>query len=186
MRVAVDPGHGMSNKTQGVYDPGATCETGGVRYEEADINLEYGLSLKNVFQQRGHQVFMTRKNNTDQAPVGKRAGSAEAEGCDVFISLHVNSVNDSHANGLEVLYVESEDLAQKLKDALIAGTGLKDHGIHYRDDLAVLKFNGPVVLVELGFIKNDHDRNFLLIPENRQLICTTIADVVEKAVPKGG
>lgn len=184
MRVAVDPGHGMSNRTQGVYDPGATYETGGVSYEEADITLDYGFSLKNVFQQRGHQVFMTRENNTDQAPVGKRAGNAEEAGCEVFISLHVNSAN-SQANGLEVLYVESEDLAQKLQDALVAATGLGNRKIKYRDDLAVLKFSGLVALVELGFINSDHDRDFLLIAENRQLICTTIAEVVEKAVSKG-
>lgn len=180
MRVAIDPGHGMSNRKKGVYDPGATHEEGGVRYEEADITLKYGLSLKDVFRQRLHQVFMTRDDNTDNAPVGERAGNAEEAGCEVFISLHVNDVEDDKAQGLEVLYLESKELAQKLQDALVKVTGFKDRGIKYRDNLAVLKFNGPVVLIELGFIANDHDREFLLKPQKRQMICETIADIVEK------
>lgn len=182
MRVAVDPGHGMSNRTQGVYDPGATYVAGGEKYEEADINLDYGSALKEVFQKRGHEVFMTREGKSDHAPVWKRADDAEEAGCQAFISIHVNSADDKRANGLEVLCLESEDLAQKLQDALIEATGLKDRGIKHREDLAVLKFNGPVLLIELGFIKNDHDRGFMLIPENRQMICETVADIVEKNV----
>ncbi|MHB8066928.1 MAG: N-acetylmuramoyl-L-alanine amidase family protein [Desulfobaccales bacterium] len=180
MKIAIDPGHGMSNSKPGVYDPGATHTENGIIYEEAAINLQYGLALKDVFQVRGQDVFMTREDAVDHAPVGERALNAKNAGCKVFISLHVNDVDDDTANGLEVLYRDSDDkqLAQKLQDALLEVTGFRDREIQQRTDLAVLKFDGVAVLIETGFIANDENRNTLLNPQKRQAICEKIADVV--------
>jgi N-acetylmuramoyl-L-alanine amidase len=142
--------------------------------------LKYGLALKDVFRARGHDVFMTRKDADDHAPVGERALNAKNAGCEGFISLHLNDVDDDTANGLEVLYRDSDDeqLAQKLQDALTEVTGFRDRQIQQRTDLAVLKFDGVAVLIELGFIANDENRNILLNPQKRQAICEKIADVV--------
>lgn len=60
MKVAIDPGHGMSNRTAGVLDPGATSKAGNETFAEADITLRYGLTLKELFQDGGIEVFMTR------------------------------------------------------------------------------------------------------------------------------
>ncbi len=180
MKIAIDPGHGMSNRTSGVYDPGATHTEGGSKYEEAAIALKYGLTLKEVFRKRGHQVFMTRASAEDEAPVSGRASNAEGEGCEVFISLHLNAVEDERANGLEVLYRNQEylDLSNELRDALCEVTGFKPRRSVQRTDLAVLKFDGPAVLIELGFIGNDENRETLLNKATRQAICEKISDVV--------
>ena len=50
--------------------------------------------------------------------------------------------------------------------------------IKQRTDLAVLRFAGPAVLVELGFIANDADRAKLLNAQMRDAITQTIARVV--------
>src|ERR1044072_839233 len=131
MKVAIDPGHGMSNRQFGIFDPGATHIENLVRHEEASIALKYGLTLKDVFRARQHDVFMTRDDNQDHAPVGQRAGNAKAAGAKVFISLHLNDFDDDSANGLEVLFRGQEDkpLAQKLQTALLQVTNFKDRGI---------------------------------------------------------
>lgn len=180
MKVAIDPGHGMSNRQFGVFDPGATHIENQVRHEEASIALKYGLALRDVFRAQQHEVFMTRDDNEDHAPVGQRAGNAKAAGAEVFISLHLNDFDDDSANGVEVLFRGNDDrlLAQKLQTALVQVTGFKDREIDQRNDLAVLKFDGVAVLIELGFIANDGDRNTLLNPQKRQMICETIANVV--------
>ncbi len=180
MKIAIDPGHGMSNRRRNVYDSGATHTEGTTKYEEAAIALKYGLTLKDVFRARGHSVFMTRDDADDHAPVGERAGNAKRANADVFVSLHLNDFDDDSANGLEVLYRGNDDkpLAQKLQVALLAVTGFKDRDIDKRDDLAVLKFDGIAVLIELGFIAHDSDRDVLLNPQKRQEICETIADVI--------
>lgn len=182
MKIAIDPGHGMSNRKINVYDSGATHVENGITYQEASIALKYALTLKDVFRAKSHQVFMTRDDNNDHAPVGERAANAKNAGAEVFISLHLNDIDDDRANGLEVLYRGNDDkkLAQKLQDALVQLTGFKDRTIKQRDDLAVLKFKGVAVLIELGFIANDGNRTVLLNPQKRQAICEEIADVVLK------
>ena len=180
MKVAIDPGHGMSNRQFGIFDPGATHIENGIKHEEAAIALKYGLTLKDVFRARHHDVFMTRDDSQDHAPVGQRAGNAKAAGAKTFVSLHLNDFDDDSANGIEVLFRGSDDkpLAQKLQTALVGVTGFKDRQIKQREDLAVLKFQGVSVLIELGFIANDGNRETLLNPQKRQAICEKIADVV--------
>lgn len=180
MRIAIDPGHGMSNRVNGINDPGATHIEGGIRHEEATIALGYGLALRDVFRTRQQEVFMTREDAQDPAPVGRRASDAKDAGAEVLISLHLNDSDDDTANGLEVLFRGDDDraLAQKLQDELVNTTQFRDRGIKQRNDLAVLKFQGVAVLIELGFIANDQNRQALLDPQMRAAICETIADVV--------
>ena len=180
MKVCIDPGHGMSNRKMGVYDPGAGHQENGTKFEEAAIALRYGLSLKDVLRARRTEVFMTRDDAQDHAPLGSRAGNAKAAGCNRYVSLHLNDAEDDKAHGLEVLYGKAEHkaLAEKLQAALVEVTGLRDRGAKSRPELAVLKFKGPAVLVELGFIANDGDREALLNPAMRDSVCRTIADIM--------
>ena len=181
MKICIDPGHGMSNRTRNVYDPGATHVESGVTHTEAAIVLKYALTLKDMFRARQHSVFMSRDDAQDHAPVGQRAANAKAANCTVLVSLHLNDFDDDAANGLEVLFRDDADkvLAQKLQTALVAITGFKNRGVKERDDLAVLRFAGVAVLIELGFIANDPDRTTLLNPQKRAAICDAIADTVE-------
>jgi N-acetylmuramoyl-L-alanine amidase len=178
MKICVDPGHGMSNRAPGVFDPGATHTENGFQFREADIALSYGLKLKDVLRAEHHEVFMTRDDNTDHAPVSRRAKNAKDAGCEAFVSLHLNSAEDDDARGLEVLFRDDDELAREMKDELIEITGLRDRGIKKRLDLAVLKFNGPAILIELGFIGNDDDRAVLLNQAIREKICKGVAKIL--------
>jgi N-acetylmuramoyl-L-alanine amidase len=182
MMIAIDPGHGMSNKKWGVYDPGAISEEYGSVYKEADVVLQYGLTLRTVLLNRSIGVFMTRDDEKDHAPYQDRARNAENAGCTMFISLHMNSSEQQIARGTETLYRDDKDFAQKLQDAVLSVGGLKDRKIVKRDDLAVLKFQGLAALIELGFIYDDEDRKVLLNPQKRLAICNAIADVVSEKI----
>jgi N-acetylmuramoyl-L-alanine amidase len=107
-----------------------------------------------------------------------RAANAKKAGCDLLISLHLNDFDDDAANGVEVLFRDDEDkaLAARLQKALLQATGLKDRKIKQRTDLAVLKFDGRAVLIELGFIANDRDRETLLNPAIRDAVCKAIVE----------
>jgi N-acetylmuramoyl-L-alanine amidase len=128
---------------------------------------------------------MTRDDAEDHAPVGARAKNAKHAGCNTFISLHLNDFDDDSANGVEVLYSNagSKAYAQSLQTALVSVTQFKDRKIRKRDDLAVLKFNGLVVLIELGFIAHDGNRVVVLNPQARAAICAQIAAVTLNASP---
>lgn len=178
MKIAIDPGHGMSNRDDGVYDPGACKKVNGVTYAEADIALDYALTLKRLCVEQGIPFFLTRTSSADPAPVTTRAARARKAGCTHFISLHLNSSTSAQASGLEVLYrtdAKDKPLASALQKKLIAVTGFRDRGIKQRTDLAVLKFTpGPAVLIELGFISNPSDREWMMVRENRIEVCEAV------------
>lgn len=182
LKTCVDAGHGLSNSTAGVYDPGATRKVGSETFSEADIALRYALTLRQLLDAAGTSVFMTRTSSADAAPVGQRAARAARAGCKRFVSLHLNSYSDAKANGVTVLYrhdTKDKPLAEALQKALVAATGLRDRKTSKRTDLAVLKFTpGPAVLIELGFISSDTDRNFLIDGTNRDAVCAAIAGVL--------
>lgn len=81
--VTVDPGHGgVDPGNPGLFFPR------GVR--EKDVVLQIGLLLRKELQERGIRVRMTRSTDTLIA-LGER-GSYCTETCDLFVSLHVNSL----------------------------------------------------------------------------------------------
>lgn len=177
--VCLDPGHGMSNRRAGAYDPGA-CAFG---KKEAEIAMDWVNELRVILQARGHKVVRTRINGSDPAPVGERAGIAEAYGCDIMISIHCNAANGL-ANGTETFYRGefNKELASKINAALCAALGTKSRGVktesasqHSR--LAVMAFQ-PCFLIELGFIDNAGDLEKMIDPVRRLAACEAIAELL--------
>jgi N-acetylmuramoyl-L-alanine amidase len=163
MNLAIDPGHGMSNKRDNVFDPGAV--SAGVR--ECDIALEWALTGKYVLPQYGINHFLTRDDNLDEVPVGRRDDMAVAAHCTHFLSIHCNAA-DGKATGVEVYYRDISDraFAQLVLDSLVEATGLKSRGLKRESDsqhsrLAVLDFGPPACLAEIGFLDNPHDRSVI-------------------------
>lgn len=178
--ICVDPGHGMSNVKPGVFDPGAVRTENGFTHKEAHIVLLYGLALRDALRATGHEVFMTRDDNEDHAPVGERARNAERAGCSLLISIHVNSHSGTSAHGVETLYREDDDkpLAEALNAATVQATGLRDRGVKRRTNLAVLRFKGRAALIELGFLSNGGDRKVFLNPAVRHGIVKNVSAAV--------
>ena len=161
MKLAIDPGHGMSNKRDDVFEPWAVAA--GVR--ECDIALEWALTGKYILPQYGINHFLTRDDNLDEVPVGRRDDMAAAAHCTHFLSIHCNAA-DGKATGVEVYYRDISDraFAQLVLDSLVEATGLKSRGLKRESEsqhsrLAVLDFGPPACLAEIGFLDNPHDRS---------------------------
>jgi len=164
MKIAIDPGHGMSNRVPGKYDPGAV--SGGVA--EADIALQVALTLKHVLRGAGIEVFLTRSDDVHACPVGTRAKRAKESGCTHFLSLHCNA-GTVLAQGTETFYRDSrdEDFAELVQDVALKAWGFRDRGIKHESQsqhksLAIFGFDGPTCLLEMGFITNPANRKMLL------------------------
>ncbi len=181
MKIAIDPGHGLGNRKREVYDPGA-CKTHDEKCQEADFTLAYALALNYFCKQAGIPRFLTRVSKDHRCPVGQRRLLARNDGCTHFLSFHVNAARD-FARGTETLYRDPhKDLpfAQDIQEAVRGALGFRDRGIKERRDLAVLKFDGPAALVELGFINNYEEITSLARRETRVLVATAIVRVLEK------
>ena len=84
--VVVDAGHGGPDR--GMHGPiGADWEI-----REKDITLDVAASLRDVLQERGVSVVMTRSADTLIA-LSDRGRIANARKGDVFLSIHVNAAN---------------------------------------------------------------------------------------------
>lgn len=167
LKIAIDPGHGNSNRKSGKYDPGAV----GGGLEEADIALTWALTLKACCVEAGVPFFLTRDDDRDPTPVGQRDDQAERANCTHFISLHCNA---GGGTGTETFFRDARDsvLAAIVNACAISalGTknrGLKSEGMSQHQRLAIFDFDGPACLLEIGFIDNANDRLKMTSRDNR-------------------
>ncbi|WP_278938009.1 N-acetylmuramoyl-L-alanine amidase family protein [Phascolarctobacterium faecium] len=105
-------------------------------------------------------------------------------GADVFVSLHCNAF-DGYARGIETLVFnfvsEAERLAACVHKQLVdteqsIDPYIPDRGLKERPNLSVLRNTDmPAILIEMGFIDNDHD---VILLEHKQ-------DAIAKAIARG-
>jgi hypothetical protein len=87
IKVCIDPGHsGHEGDDRGMSNG----------FWESESNLTKGLFLKDLLEQRGAEVFITRTTNTgddavDDWPLSQRAQLANDNNADLFISIHSNA-----------------------------------------------------------------------------------------------
>jgi N-acetylmuramoyl-L-alanine amidase len=177
--VIIDPGHGMSNRRAGRFDPGACA--GGAR--EADIVMDWGNELRAILRVRGHRVVRTRVDHRDPAPVGQRAAIARRYGGNIMLSLHCNAANGA-ATGTETFYrgEGNRPLAVAINLAVVGSMHTRNRGAkteaqsqHAR--LAIMAFQ-PCFLIEIGFIDHPGDRVKMLDPAIRKAACEAIAGAI--------
>jgi N-acetylmuramoyl-L-alanine amidase len=89
--VTLDPGHGgVDPGNPGYHFPRGT--------REKDVNLQIALLLRDELRKQGIRVVMTRTTDT-LINLYDRAGYCTRE-CDLFVSLHVNSLQPRPGNSL--------------------------------------------------------------------------------------
>ena len=179
MIIILDPGHGMSNRSRGVYDPGAEAAGN----TEAAIAMDWANELRAILIARKHKVVRTRVDAKDPCPVSRRDDIAVSYGGDLMLSIHCNS-GGGKASGTEVFYRGSDDkaMAAKLSATVSSVLGIKNRGAKTEKEsqhpaLAVMEFD-KCWLLELGFIDHAGDRTKMLDPALRRKACEAIADVI--------
>ena len=164
IKIYIDQGHNPHSWNTGAQGNGL---------EEEDLTFEIGMLLYELLSQDGRfEVRLSRPTaetvlgSDNNSSLDFRVNDAKSWGADYFISLHINAYSASSATGLEV-YTASQDRAgyaigEKILNALVASTELRDRGMKDGDHLRVLKKAGmPAVLVEMGFITNPEDAALL-------------------------
>ena len=177
--IILDPGHGMSNRRSGRYDPGAVNGD----YTEAEIVMDWANVLREVLMSRGYRVIRTRVDAKDPAPIGQRASIARKYGGEIMLSLHCNAAN-GRASGTETFYrgAENKAKAQRITDAVCAvletrNRGAKTEASSQHSRLAVMSFQ-PCFLLEIGFIDNAPDLAKMIDPAYRRRACNVLADIL--------
>ena len=138
--------------------------------------------LKNA----GCEVMRLQSDNLNgETPVYPNVcKTANDWGADIFVSLHCNAF-DGYARGVETLVFkfgsEAERLAACVHKQLVdteqsVDPYILDRGLKERPNLSVLRNTDmPAILIEMGFIDNDHD---VVLLEDKQ-------DTLAKAIARG-
>lgn len=170
-KVIIDAGHGGQ-------EPGAVYEG---RQEKEDA-LRLAFDVGNALERRGISVSYTRVSDVYDSPYEK-AAMANASDADIFLSIHRNAMPvPGTASGVENMVYEDSGtagaLGRNIGEAL-AEAGWTDLGVKERPGLVVLRNTKiPAVLVEVGFINNEKDNEFL--DANMAATADAIADGVLK------
>lgn len=114
-RVVIDPGHG-GRQTGAISASGVA---------EKELTLDIGLRLRRLMQKASFEVMMTRE--TDQSiPLVKRVEFANTNSADIFVSIHVNSVEPHEKRLVETYFVGPSD-----DPAVIKLASLENHESGY-------------------------------------------------------
>jgi N-acetylmuramoyl-L-alanine amidase len=192
----------LNNKTI-VLDPGHGGIDGGTSFGdilEKNINLTIGLKLKEELVKRGANVIMTREiddslddhidngGSRHREDLNTRVNIVNDNNADLFISIHVNHTKNKNKVGPIVFYgegdEESKDLAAYIQDYLNKLSAYDkmhiklQHSITTGNYYTLSNISQPGVIVEMGFISSELDRDILLQEEHQ----SEIAELITRSI----
>ncbi len=154
--VAIDAGHGGNDPGKNVGD-----------VKEKEINLSIALKLKEILEDEGITVIMTRTedkglynendSNKKVADMKNRCELINNNKVDLLISIHQNSYPDESVKGAQCFYykasTDGENLANKLQETLIKNLDNNNTRKAKKNDsyYILLNVSCPAVIVEWVF-----------------------------------
>lgn len=177
--IVIDAGHGG-------IDAGASGKTTGVL--ESDLNLAYAKTLKEICQELGYNVVMTRAtseglyspvaSNKKRSEMEKRKAIIDQSDADLVISVHMNSFPLSSSSGAQVFYAKGNAQGQQL--ATLVQSSIKQSFSNARKTASVGDYfilnctDKPAILIEFGFLSNPQEEVNLQNDEYRHNICLSV------------
>lgn len=175
--VIVDAGHGSP-------DEGAESENG---VTEAGINLKIALKLQALLEQSGSSVILTRTDengiyDSDSDTIRekkvsdtkKRVEIANNSNADIFVSIHLNKIDESKYYGWQTFYKqgsdESKNLAEKIQSSLNNSIQRENNRKPaVLNNVYIMKYvEIPICLVECGFLSNPEEEELLQTDEYQE------------------
>ena len=169
--VIVDAGHGTP-------DEGAETEDGTT---EAEINLKIALKLQNLLEQSGCTVILTRSDENGiydidsktlkekkVSDIKNRVKIGNESSADIFVSIHLNKIDEQQYDGWQTFYNENSSQGEKL--ATLIQENLNE-SIPKENDRVALTIDNiyiidnveiPTTIVECGFLSNPEEKESLL------------------------
>lgn len=171
--IYLDPGHG------GV-DSGATYKS----IAEKDINLEFCYILMNKLEEKGAKVYMTRYEDYDLAyptayyrkrsDLANRASLINDSEADIYISIHLNSIESSKWSGTQVFYDDINENNIKFANTIKENLNIKRKVLKLDNQYMYSRIRKEGILIELGFLSNSNDRSILTSDKGRNELASKI------------
>jgi N-acetylmuramoyl-L-alanine amidase len=169
-KIMIDPGHGGA-------DSGAV---GGSGYTEKEAALFASKLLANELVARGATVYLTRETDKTVSLDDRRALVDKIQPT-LSLSVHYNSLPDGgqpdKIKGFSTYWyhAQAQGLANFLHSYVTQYGGRPQYGVTW-DNLALARpAEAPSVLLELGFISNPEEFEWITNPQAQQQMAKTLA-----------
>ncbi|MGV0028536.1 N-acetylmuramoyl-L-alanine amidase [Phormidesmis priestleyi] len=175
-KILLDPGHG------GPEDFGAR---GGTGYPEKEVALLISKALRNQLIERGATVFLTREADIDLLPNDRVTLINKLEPT-IALSLHYNALPDDgdaiNTKGVAAFWYNAQayDLAAFLHDHLVKTLDRPSYGVFWNNLALTRPTVAPSVLLELGFMINPIEFEWITDPQSQQKLVLSLADGITK------
>ncbi|WP_315054202.1 N-acetylmuramoyl-L-alanine amidase [Chryseobacterium indoltheticum] len=166
--IVIDAGHGGN-------DFGATMD--GV--SEKDMVLNIARQIKKASDKDGtYEVILTRSDDTSTT-LTERTEQINKLNPEMVISLHINRTPEANTakSGYEIFIQNTEkskNLAEKLSTKL-GECSIKEENLHI-----LRNSKSPAVLVELGYINNIKEREYMNSSDGQREIAQKFADFINE------
>ncbi len=179
--ILIDPGHGGD-------ELGARGPNG---IPEKAVNLDVSLLLQAALERRGATVIMTRTDDSTSGP-NDRAAQINRDQPTLALSIHYNALPDSGdalntaGIGMFWFHAQAHDLAQFLHDYLVTELDRPSYGVFWNNLALTRPHVAPSVLLELGFMINPTEFEWIVNPQAQEQLAETLADGVAEWVQRQG
>ncbi len=168
--VILDAGHGTP-------DEGAQSKNGTT---EAETNLKITLKVQNLLEQSGCTVILTRSNENGIydldsktlkqkkiSDIKNRVKIGNESSADIFVSIHLNKIEQSQYYGWQCFFQKSNEQSQQLAKSIQKNLNQSIQKENKREAMKIDKIyiadhvEIPLSIVECGFLSNPEEEKLL-------------------------
>lgn len=151
---------------------------------EAQINLEIALKLQKLLEQSGSTVILTRSDENEiydaesdtirekkVSDMKNRVKIGNESGADIFVSIHLNKIEEAKYYGWQTFYKGNSEESKKLAASIQNGLNQSIQKENNRkpaqlDTVYLMKHvEIPITIVECGFLSNPEEESLLQTDE---------------------
>jgi N-acetylmuramoyl-L-alanine amidase len=171
IKILLDPGHGGA-------ETGARGPNG---YTEKEVNLMVSKLLEKELIKRGATVYLTRKDDRDVSLPERVEAIAKIKPT-IALSIHYNALPDwgdainTKGIGMFWYHAQAHGLAIFLHNYLVAKLNRPSYGVFWNNLALTRPHTAPSVLLELGFMINPDEFEWIENSQEQQKLAQTLAD----------
>ena len=200
--IVIDPGHSSTgtsgnepvspNSSTTKLKDGLGATGSYTNIPEHKTNMSVALLVKKELTSKGYNVILTKQDVAESKSNIERAEVGNKNNADLVVRIHADSSENSSISGAYVhvpanneytssFYKISKSYGTTILNTYVDEIGIKNRGVIERNDLTGFnRSKVPVVLIEMGFLSNKEDDNFVSNTANHPKIAKAISDGIDK------
>ena len=196
--IVIDPGHsstGTSGNEPVSPNSSTTKLKDGLGATGSYTNIpehKTNMSVALLVTSKGYNVILTKQDVAESKSNIERAEVGNKNNADLVVRIHADSAENSSISGASMhvpanneytssFYKISKSYGTTILNTYVDEIGIKNRGVIERNDLTGFNWSKvPVVLIEMGFLSNKEDDNFVSNTANHPKIAKAISDGIDK------